>query len=105
MNKILYDNDRKMVFHPGAYIKDAIEDEYFTFEEYAENLGLSDEMLNKLIEGELDLNDDLAEKLGKMVHTGADVWLKLQAGFNQVKNEIRCAKIPERDIKSMHIGK
>ena len=73
---------KQMSVHPGFLVKDAIEELGITNKEFAEksNIPLNDVEL--LLNFELDINDDLAEKLSNFFGTSKEVWLNLQTTYN-----------------------
>jgi len=89
MNRIEYDNGHSVAHHPGAFILAMIEDEEFTLDEFAEHLVLTREETQKLIDGDLDLNEDLAKSLSKMVGLSAETWLNIQKEFLDVRDGVR----------------
>lgn len=75
-------------FHPGYYIADIIEDMGITHEEFATRVGTTGKTISKLINGQCNLSNVLAGKLAMMLGTSAEVWINLQATYDQKKIEI-----------------
>lgn len=75
----------KMYFHPGYYIKDIIEDEGITISDFAEKAKIPNEILIKLINGEMDVTNETVNKLATTLGTSSVLWLNLQDKFNQSK--------------------
>ena len=70
MNKQEYKN--LIAFHPGYYIKEMIEDINMTQSEFAKRLGTTDKTVSKLINGEISLSDEIAQKLSSMLGTSGN---------------------------------
>ncbi len=81
MSKIEY--QELLAFHPGYYILDIITDMGITQSEFAKRLNTTNKTLSKLLNGEISLSDDIAQKLAQMLGTTVDVWLKLQLAYNE----------------------
>ena len=79
-----------IAFHPGQYIGELIEDYQMTQKEFAEKLGLSPKTINKLVNGEESISNDIAQKLAKFTNISMKTWLNLQ-NFYDTKVE----KVPE----------
>ena len=79
-----------IAFHPGQYIGELIEDYQMTQKEFAEKLGLSPKIINKLVNGEETISNDIAQKLAKFTNISMKTWLNLQ-NFYDTKVE----KVPE----------
>ena len=63
-----------MAFHPRYYIQETIEDLEITQEEFAIRLGTSAKTISKLVNGEINLSNDIAHKLSNMLGTSVDLW-------------------------------
>ena len=90
MNKQEYKNI--LAFHPGYYIKDTIDEMELTQEEFAIRLGTTPKTISKIISGEAKLSNDIAEKLSIMLGTSIDVWINLQAKYDEKIIDIEKAK-------------
>lgn len=77
-----------MAFHPGYYIQETIEDLEITQEEFAIRLGTSAKTISKLVNGEINLSNDIAHKLSNMLGTSVDLWLNLQTTYEKKLIEI-----------------
>lgn len=86
MNKIEY--KEIAAFHPGYYVADIIEDMGINQEEFATRMGTTGKTLSKLVNGQCNISNDLAYKLSMMLGTSVDIWLNLQAAYDQKKIEI-----------------
>lgn len=81
-----------MAFHPGYYIQETIEELEITQEEFAIRLGTTAKTISKLVNGEINLSNDVANKLSKMLGTSVDLWLNLQTSYEKKLIEIDEAK-------------
>lgn len=81
MNKVKYKDIT--AFHPGYYIEQIIEDMEITQEEFAALTGMSTEIVNLLVRGEIDISKDIAEKLSYIYGMSVDVWLNIQSEYNR----------------------
>lgn len=88
MSNFIEYND-KMVFHPGYYIKEIIEESGMTQEDYAKRLDTTAKNLSLLIRGEQSLSIDMAIKLSKMMDTSIAYWLNLQQAYDAVYAEAK----------------
>ena len=70
-----------MAFHPGYYIQETIEDLEITQEEFAIRLGTTAKTISKLVNGEINLSNDIAHKLSNMLGTSVELWLNLQTTY------------------------
>lgn len=77
MSNYIEYND-KIVFHPGYYIKEIIDDIGITQEDFAKRLDTTPKNLSLLIRGEQALSIDMASKLSRMMDTSVVYWLNLQ---------------------------
>ena len=78
-----------MAFHPGYYIKDTIEDLEMTQEEFATRLGTTAKTVSQLVNGEINLSSNIANKLSSMLGTSVDLWLNLQTTYEKKLMEIQ----------------
>lgn len=81
MSNYIECND-KIAFHPGYYIKEIIEESTMTWEEFAEQLGMTTKDLTSLICGKQSLSIKTAIKLSRMIGTSVSYWLNLQGAYN-----------------------
>ncbi|HUM84424.1 MAG TPA: HigA family addiction module antitoxin [Lachnospiraceae bacterium] len=90
MNKTEY--GELSAFHPGYYIAEIIEDMGITQEEFAVRMGTTAKTLSKLVNGQINLSNDLAMKLSIMMGTSVEVWLNLQKNYDRKIIEIEGRK-------------
>ena len=80
-NKIVEYKDL-IVFHPGQYVEELIEEYNLTQKEFAERLGVSEIKLGKLVNGEESISNDIARKLAKITNISIITWLNLQNAYD-----------------------
>ncbi len=103
MSKNIFEYKNKMVFHPGYYIKEFIEYNGFTQEDFAERLGTTPKNLSILIRGEQGLSLDIAIKLARVTATSVECWLNHQKAYDLLVAEAINDKITEEDEKLIKI--
>lgn len=81
-----------IAFHPGYYIADIIDDMGISQAEFATRMGTTGKTLSKLINGQINLSKDLAQKLAIMLGTGIELWLNLQKTYDTKVIEIDQAR-------------
>ena len=86
-NSVEYDD--KVIFHPGYYIKEIVEQTGLAQEDFAKRLGITLENLSVLISGEQNLSIDIALRLSRMLGTTVGYWLNLQLAYDEVLAKIR----------------
>lgn len=74
----------KFTFHPGYYIEEMIDESKITLDEFAYRLGTTSEILSRVVQGELSVSTDLADKLSNMFGTTTAFWLNLQRSWDEV---------------------
>lgn len=85
MNYIEHEDE--VAFHPGYYLIDAINGTGYTFQEFSKRSGISEVDLACIICGELDVNDDKARGLSKVLGTSKEYWNNIQKKYNVKKEE------------------
>ncbi|MBW4641429.1 MAG: HigA family addiction module antidote protein [Goleter apudmare HA4340-LM2] len=64
--------------HPGEVIADILDDLDITTANFAEILGVSNQTIQEVINGQRALTVDIAIRLGKALGNGPRLWLNLQ---------------------------
>ncbi|MDR1836024.1 MAG: HigA family addiction module antidote protein [Fusobacteriaceae bacterium] len=105
MNSLVYENGNKIIFHPGYYIQDYIEEGFYTIEDFAEGLEVSRQTILQIIDGEMDITTDLANKLAEMLNISANVWLDLQRDFNSVSAKMDLSVKAGQNVELIPAGK
>lgn len=88
MSNYIEYND-KIVFHPGYYIKEIIEDSGLTQEDFAKRLDTSAKNLSYIVRGEQSISVDMAMKLSRMLGTSTNYWLNLQQTYDMQVAEMK----------------
>lgn len=99
MSKNIY--KELIAFHPGCYVKNIIDDMEITQSEFAKRLNTTDKTLSKLINGEISLSKNLANKLSLMTGTSIDLWLNLQKNYESKCNEIDLQKQFDEELTNL----
>ena len=86
MNKIEY--EELIAFHPGYYVKDYIEDQGITQEELAKRLQTTPKYVSDLVNGRINLTDEMVLKLSIVFGTSTAMWLNLNQKYIEKKIEI-----------------
>ncbi|ORO80250.1 addiction module antidote protein, HigA family [Streptococcus oralis subsp. dentisani] len=80
-NKIVEYRDL-IAFHPGQYVEELIEDYNVTQKEFAERLGISETKLGRLVNGEVSISNEIAQKLEKLTNISMKTWFNLQNAYD-----------------------
>jgi len=90
----------KVVFHPGYYIKELVDEYGITQDDFAKRLGTTAKTLSVIINGEQNISVDIAMKLSRLLGTGVNYWFNLQNAYDEVvasqKSDMELEK--ERDV-------
>ncbi len=90
MNKVEY--QELIAFHPGYYIKDYIEEQGITQEELAKRLQTTPKYVSDLVNGKINLTDEMALRLSIVFGTSVKLWLNLNQKYIEKKLEIEKRK-------------
>ena len=82
------ESKNKIAFHPGYYIKEIIDNDEIDSKEFANQLGISHESLEQLMNGEQSITEEIAMKLSRLLGTSADYWANLQKEYDRLKAEL-----------------
>lgn len=82
MSNYYVKDDGSVFFHPGYYIKEIIDYEGYSIKEFAYKLNISKEDLIKILDGELNISHELANKLSLVLGTSIGYWINLQDTYN-----------------------
>lgn len=77
-----------IAFHPGYYVKDYIEDQGITQEELAKRLQTTPKYVSDLVNGRINLTDEMVLKLSIVFGTSTAMWLNLNQKYIEKKIEI-----------------
>lgn len=81
-----------IAFHPGYYLEEVIEDLGISQAEFAIRLGTTPKTISTIVNGQINLSFDIAEKLSIMLGTSIDVWINLQNEYSKKVIEIEKIK-------------
>lgn len=87
MSKIEYKD--LIAFHPAYYIKEIIEDMEMSQDEFAKRLNISGKTVSQLINGKINLSNDIASRLATLSGTNIELWLNLQKSYDLKVLEIK----------------
>lgn len=79
----------RIYFHPGYYIKECLETQKISIEDFAKQLNVTPNYINKIINGEKDISYNIANKLHKLLGTSINYWLNLQKTYNIGKEKTK----------------
>lgn len=88
-----------MAFHPGYYVAEIVDDMGITQEEFAIRLGTTPKTLSKLINGQVNLSNDIAKKLSSMLGSSVNFWLNLQKAYEEKIIEIEQKKDLDEQVE------
>jgi addiction module HigA family antidote len=75
--------------HPGRIVKDSLESLGVPIAEAARALGITRQQLYRIIRGESGISPDVALRLEQAIGSSADVWLRMQAGYDLAQARLR----------------
>ena len=74
---------RRAPTHPGAYVKEAILDEFsLTQQQLADRIGTSRLTINEIVKGKRNLTESMALRLAHLTGTTPEAWLDLQRAYS-----------------------
>lgn len=93
-----------IAFHPGYYIKEIVEENGLTQEDFAKRLDTTPKNLSLLIRGEQSLSIDIAMKLSRMLGTSVNYWLNLQNSYDALIAEFKSQEelLEERKVFELY---
>jgi antitoxin HigA-1 len=74
-------NEWKSPIHPGEILADELEEIHITISQLAQRIHVSEETLDRIVQGDANLTGDIALKLGRFFNTGAELWMNLQKAY------------------------
>lgn len=77
--------NNKLLFPPGDYLQDIINDVGVSYHEYANLLGVEIELLLGIINAEIAVDKDMAIRLELVTGVDADTWINLQKVYDRRK--------------------
>lgn len=85
-----------IAFHPGAYVKDLIEDLEMNQHELSKRLGITSKTVSKFINGDAPLSNELASRLSIVFGTSIELWLNLNNNYIKKQVEIEQKKSEDK---------
>lgn len=70
-------------FHPGYYLKEYMNETQVSKSKLASYLGLTMKQVELLINGTLNIDNHIAEKLSELLGTSPQLWMDLQIKYNE----------------------
>ena len=77
--------------HPGAIVRDAIEETGATISQAAARLGVARNTLSRLVNGQQGISAAMAIALEDMGWSNAEYWMRLQAAYDLAQARLRQA--------------
>ena len=90
MNKVFF--GAHVIFHPGYYVQEIIDDLGVERPEFSKRLCISDELLDDLISGDIDLSEELAARLCKETNISVRTWMNMQKCYTRRMEETASRK-------------
>ena len=72
-------------FPPGYYLNEILEDSHIPRKEFAAKLGIPPDQLDALLDGELPLSKETAEKLAKEFNLSVELWQNLESEYQRIR--------------------
>jgi len=83
--------------HPGALLReDVLPALGMSVSAAAKALGVSRQMLHKILSERAPVTPEMAVRLGKFVGDGPDVWIRMQTAHDVAKARVAMAKIVKK---------
>ncbi|MCK7485140.1 MAG: HigA family addiction module antitoxin [Bacillus subtilis] len=95
-NYVEYKNE--ITFHPGYFVKEWIEQEEMSQEEFAHRVNMTPKTLSKLVNGLTPLTTEMANAFAAVTGTSIDLWQNLQSRYDAALIRIHARKELEEDI-------
>lgn len=89
----MLESKRYIATPPGAAIQEQLDERGMTQKEFARLMDVSEKDISKLINGEVHVTPEMAEKLERVLGVPASFWNKLEAIYQEklakIRNEFR----------------
>jgi HTH-type transcriptional regulator / antitoxin HigA len=86
-------------FHPGVFIEDELEARNWSQADLAEILARPPRLISELISGTRNVSPETAKGLGEAFGTGAELWMRLQNGYDLHRAEENASEEVARRAK------
>lgn len=87
MNKVK--NETTVAFHPGYYVKEYLSETGMNQHELAKRLNTTEKTVSELVNGKIDLNNNLINGLSLVLGTSKSLWENLDKAYQRDKLKIR----------------
>ena len=74
-------NDWKEPIHPGEILADELDFLGLSIEQLAKYIKVSENNIEQVLRGQVNLTADIALRLGYFLNTGAEMWMNLQKAY------------------------
>ncbi len=85
--------------HPGALVKDNIDELGLSIAEAAEGLGVTRQQLYRIIRGDNGISPEMAVRLEKAFGGAADFWLRMQMNYDLAKVRAQAGTIRVKPLE------
>ena len=85
--------------HPGAILRDNVEEEGWTVTECARKLGVARNTLSRLLNERIGISPGMALRLEQLGWSTADFWMRVQAGYDLAQERLRQEAAAKRRTK------
>ena len=83
MNKLVFKSkDNEMIFHPGYLIKNIMDEEGKDTKSMVQLLGLTEKEITSLINAEINITDDMIDRIVKNYGTSKELWKNFQNKYD-----------------------
>ena len=90
MSKLVFKSkDNEMIFHPGYLIKNIMDEEGKNTKEMVQLLGLTEKEIISLINAEIDVTDDMIDRIVKNYGTSKGLWKNFQNKYDLKMKELK----------------
>lgn len=81
-------NENLIAFHPGYYVKEYLNYQGIKQSKLAERLNISEKTVSCLVNGQMNVDNDLAEGLALVLGTSPIIWKNLNNKYLETKDKI-----------------
>ena len=85
--------------HPGAILRDNVEEEGWTVTECARKLGVARNTLSRLLNERIGISPAMALSLERLGWSTADFWIRVQGGYDLAQERLRQEAAAKRRTK------
>lgn len=83
MKILVKKNQNYVAIPPGATLAEQLQDRKIYLKDFSDRLEYSENMLQKLINGEIELSDKMSTKLEKLLGIPAQFWRNLEKNYRE----------------------